>query len=627
MSAPTIETSPTRTLLSGNEAIAQGAWEAGVLVAAGYPGTPSTEILQTLGRYKEIDVRWATNEKVGMDVALGASFGGKRAFTSMKHVGMNVAADAFMTAAYTGVGAGLVITVADDPGMHSSQNEQDTRFYARFGAVPLLEPSGSAEAHENVRFAYELSERFDTPVIVRTTTRVSHNRGVVETGPRHVPDSRGFTRDPAKYVMLPAYARQRRPLVLDRLDRLTAFVEDSELTVEELRDTRVGVVASGIVYRYVREVVPEASILKLGMSYPLPIERIRAFAAKVDRLLVVEELEPLVEQEVKAAGIAVEGKRYFPQIGEFDPDVVRDGMVAAGVLAPPSTSGRAETASTNGEATAEDEAGEGSYPIGTPLPTTVGRPPVLCPGCPHTSPFVVLKNLGAVVAGDIGCYTLAALPPISAMDTCIAMGSSIGVAVGIAAAGDAPGPVVATIGDSTFLHGGVPALMDAVYNQADLTVLILDNGIVAMTGGQEHPGTGKSLRGETTRAVDLVALCKAIGVADVTLVDPYDVGATYSALEGAMKRKGTSVVITNRPCVVYPQKVQDHPYTVVDDACTACQLCMNLGCPALLWTEDTYEGRPKVTIDPMVCTGCAVCPQMCPPGAIVPMEGWGDDRG
>lgn len=578
-------------LLSGNEAVARGAVEAGALVAVGYPGTPSTEILESIADRDDMDVRWSTNEKVALDVALGASLGGVRVLTTMKHVGLNVAADTFMTMAYTGVGAGLVIVVADDPGMHSSQNEQDTRAYARMAGVPLLEPSDSAEAKEFTALAFDISEEFDTPVLVRTTTRVSHNRGVVELGPRVDRPVTGFDRNPQKYVMIPGHARTRRPLFLDRLARLAAYVEASPLCVESGSGSDFGVVTSGIAHHYVREVLPDARILKLGMSYPLPIDRIREFADSVDRLFVVEELDPWVENDILAAGIAVEGKTFFPQVGELSPDAVRKGFAEAGIL-PRQISIE-------------------------PAPSTVVRPPLLCPGCSHTSPFLVLKRLGAVVAGDIGCYTLAALEPLSAMDTCIAMGSSIGMAVGMAASGGADGPIVATIGDSTFLHSGIPALADAVYSQANITVLILDNGITAMTGGQEHPGTGTTLQGVEATAVDLVGLCESLGVRDVRVVDPYDLGATFSAIEAAIAHVGPSVVITNRPCVEAPTKVRDTPFRVIADACTACQACMTIGCPSIVWSEETYEGRRKVVIDEVTCTGCTLCLQLCPPLAIV----------
>ncbi len=595
-------TAVTRLLLSGNEAIARGAYEAGVRVASGYPGTPSTEILQTLGREEAVDVRWSPNEKVALDVALGASFGGARALATMKHVGLNVAADTFMTAAYTGVGAGLVIVSADDPGMHSSQNEQDNRYYARFAGVPLLEPSDSAEAKAATKLAFAISEEFDTPVLVRTTTRVSHNRGVVAIEPPEDPPAGGFRRNPQKYVMLPGHARRRHPVLLDRLERLTRYVEESPLTVAVGTDDRVGVVTAGIPYHYVREVLPDARILKLGMSFPLPVERIREFAASVERLFVVEELEPFLEDAIRAAGIAVEGKAFFPRIGELTPDIVHDGFALAGVLPP---------------RTAVD-----------PGPDTVVRPPLLCPGCPHTVPFLALKRLEATVTGDIGCYTLAALEPLASMDTCVAMGASIGAAIGLDASGGVDGPIVATIGDSTFLHGGIQGLMDAVYADADITVVILDNGTVAMTGGQPHPGTGVTLKGDPARPVDIPALCRALGVEDVHTVDPYDVAATFRALEAAIAHPGPSVVITNRPCVEAPRKVRDLPYRVELADCIACQACTTLGCPSIVWAEETYEGRRKVVIDSTTCTGCTLCAQLCAPRAIVPVEPEeGGDRG
>ncbi|MCZ7533722.1 MAG: indolepyruvate ferredoxin oxidoreductase subunit alpha [Acidimicrobiia bacterium] len=583
----------TTVLLSGNEAIARGAVEAGALVAVGYPGTPSTEILESIAHRTEMQVRWSPNEKVALDVALGASLGGVRTLCTMKHVGLNVAADTFMTMAYTGVGAGLVIVVADDPGMHSSQNEQDTRAYARMGGVPLLEPSNSKEAKAFTALAFEISEQFDTPVLVRTTTRVSHNRGVVELGDRMDKPVVGFERNPQKYVMIPGHARGRRPALLRRLKELAEYAETSPLTKESGTGDSFGVVTSGIVHNYLREVLPDAKALKLGMSHPLPIGRIREFSKTVDRLFVLEELDPIVENDLRAAGIAVEGKEFFPQVGELSPDAVRRGFAAAGILP--------------------------EYLSIEPAPGTVARPPLLCPGCPHTPPYLALKRLGAVVTGDIGCYTLAALEPLSSMDTCIAMGSSIGMAVGMAASGGAGAPVVATIGDSTFLHGGIAGLADAVYADANITVIILDNGTTAMTGGQEHPGTGTTLQGAEAKAVDLVGLCEALGVRDVRVIDPYDMGATYSAIEGAVAHIGPSVVITNRPCVEAPVKVRDTPFKVIAEACTACQLCMTAGCPSIVWSEETFEGRRKVVIDPVTCTGCTICAQLCPPLAIIPI--------
>ncbi|MBI4254396.1 MAG: indolepyruvate ferredoxin oxidoreductase subunit alpha [Candidatus Rokubacteria bacterium] len=591
---------PLPLLLSGNDAIAHAAREAGVRVAAGYPGTPSTEILQTLVRLdpdRQVYVEWATNEKVALDVALGAAMAGARALCAMKHVGLNVAADTFMTAVYTGARAGLVIVSADDPGMHSSQNEQDNRLFARFATAPLLEPADSQEARDFTLAAFELSERFDVPVLLRTTTRVSHARGVVALGPPSPGATLGFERNPAKFVMLPGYARGRHRVVLERLAALARETEQSPLNRIELRDTRFGVVTSGITYHYVRDVLPEASILKLGWSYPLPVELARRFAASVERLLVVEELEPFLESELRAAGLAVEGKAHFSREGELSPDLLRRGFQRAGWLP------------------------EASKPV-LAAPPTASRPPVLCPGCSHVAPFLALRQLGAVVAGDIGCYTLAAMEPLNAMDTTVCMGASIGMAIGLARSGGAPGPVVAAIGDSTFLHAGIPALADAVYNGTDLTVLILDNGTTAMTGGQGHPAAGATIRGDTAPTVDLPALCRSLGVTSVTTVDPYDLAATRLALQHAIATPGVSVVITNRPCVEAPTKVRDHPFLVLDERCTACQACMNLGCPSITWTGAWHEGRRKVQIDTITCTGCTLCAQTCVPGAIVPVPDW-----
>lgn len=591
---------PRPILLSGNEAIARGAREAGVRVGTGYPGTPSTEILESLVRLdpgRQVYVEWAANEKVALDVALGAAMAGARALCTMKHVGLNVAADTFMTAAYTGVHAGLVIVSADDPGMHSSQNEQDNRLFARFAGVPLLEPADSQEARDLTVEAFALSERFDVPALLRTTTRVSHARGVVATGLLTVAPVLGFERNPPKFVMLPGFARRRHHAVLERVEAMAREAETSALNRIEWRDRGLGVVTAGIAYHYVRDVLPEASVLKLGWSHPLPLGLVRQFAAGVDRLLVIEELEPVLEEQLRAAGIAVEGKAHFPREGELTPELVRAGLQRAGCL-PVSP--------------------EQLFSPGPAAP----RPPVLCPGCPHVTPYLALRQLGAVVSGDIGCYTLAATEPLGAMDTCVSMGASIGMAVGLARSGGAPGPVVATIGDSTFLHAGIPALADAVYNDTRLTVLILDNGTTAMTGGQSHPSTGTTIRGDAARTVDLPALCRALGVEFVRVVDPYDLAETYVALEAAIAHPGVSVVITNRPCVEAPVKIRDHPFTVVDERCIACQSCMNLGCPSITWSDGWYEGRRKVQIDGVTCTGCTVCAQTCPTEAMVPVPGW-----
>ncbi len=607
--APLPASTPVRApgrarLLSGNEAAAWGARAAGVRVAAGYPGTPSTEILESLVRFdpgRQVYVEWASNEKVALDIALGAAVAGARALVTMKHVGLNVAADTFMTAAYTGGRAGLVVVSADDPGMHSSQNEQDNRFFARFAAVPLLEPADSQEAHDFTREGFELSEQFDCPVLVRTTTRVAHARGIVELGEPRASEVLGFERDEPKYVMLPAAARARHTTVLRRLRALEEHVETSPLNCMEWRDRSIGIVTSGIAYHYVRESLPTASVLKLGLSYPVPLNLVRRFAGGVDRLLVVEELEPFLEDQLRAAEIPVDGgKAYFPREGELTIDVLRQGLARAGCDTRPPTA-----------------------PV-APVPglPVAARPPVLCPGCPHVAPFLALRDLNAVVAGDIGCYTLAATPPLAAMDTCVAMGSSIGMAIGLARSGGARGPVVAAIGDSTFLHAGLPALADAAYNDTNITVVILDNGTTAMTGGQTHPAAGATIRGEPARVVDLPALCKALGVEFVRMVDPYDVAATYLALEAAIAWPGVSVVITNRPCVEAPVKIRDRPFEVIVDRCIACQSCMNLGCPSITWSSAWHDGRRKVQIDPSSCTGCTVCAQVCPTEALVPVAQW-----
>lgn len=573
--------------LTGNEAIARGAWEAGVRIAAAYPGTPSTEILENLATYPAEDVhaQWSTNEKVALDVAIGGSFAGVRSLAAMKHVGLNVASDSLMSMTYVGVNGGLVLVVCDDPGVHSSQNEQDSRIFGMLATVPVLEPADAQEAHDFTKLAFELSEAFDTPVILRGTTRLSHTRSPVAVGPRAAVPSRGFAETPGKNVMIPAHARVRHLAVLEREAKLKAHFETAEINRWEKGDSRFGIVTAGTCYPYVREALPEASVLKLGASWPLPEGLLRAFAASVGRVFVVEELEPVIEREMAALGIAVEGKALFPRAGEFSPEVVRAGFAKAGILPEPPV--------RNGW---------------TPEP--VARPPVLCAGCPHTASFMAARAAGARVAGDIGCYTLGALEPLRSIETSVAMGSSIGNAVGMAKAGETR-PVVATIGDSTFLHAGIPALLDAVYNQADITVMLLDNRITAMTGGQDHPGTGRTLRGEPAPKVDYAALIRAVGVQWVKTVDPYDMAATQKALREAIAFRGPAVVIADRPCVLDPVKIRGPAMEVATEECTACQSCMNLGCPALTWSDAWFEGRHRVKIDPALCIGCTLCAQVC----------------
>ncbi len=570
----------TTVLLSGNEAIARGAYEAGVRVAAGYPGTPSTEILENITKYETIYAEWAPNEKVALEVAIGASFGGARALCTMKHVGVNVASDPLLTAAYTGVNRGLVLLSADDPGMHSSQNEQDNRHYARFAKIPMLEPSDSQECKDFAIRAFEISEEYDTPVLLRTTTRVNHGKSAVHLCEPREPVFGRFERDPQKYVMIPAYGMKRHVFVEERLNRLRELSNTSDLNAIEWGDTSVGVITSGIAYQYVKEVVPQASVLKLGMTYPLPDHLVREFASKVEKLYVVEELDPFIEEQVRALGVQVIGKERFPLIGELNPKLVAAGFAGQAVEVPPASE-------------------------------VPGRPPVLCPGCPHRGFYQILKKMRAVVTGDIGCYTLGVLPPLEVMDTCVCMGASIGNALGMkrAQSPDDQRPVVAVIGDSTFIHSGITGLIDAVYNGTATTICILDNSITAMTGGQEHPGTGRTLMGAVAPKLDLPALAKAVGVEDVLVVDPYDLSAVENALTYAIRTDKPSVVITNRPCVLKNKAERPPKPAVEPDQCSGCQMCFRIGCPAIESVKVDDKLRARINTD--LCQSCGVCMQVC----------------
>jgi indolepyruvate ferredoxin oxidoreductase, alpha subunit len=588
-----------KRVLSGNEAVARGAWEAGVSLAAAYPGTPSTEILEELSRFPHVYCEWSTNEKVAVDVAVGAAYAGRRALAAMKHVGLNVAADSFFYASFTGAEAGLVIVSADDPAMHSSQNEQDNRRFAQFARVPCLEPADSQECKDFTIAAFDLSEKFDTPVLLRTTTRTNHSSTPVELGERGeaAPRREKFPRDPAKYVMIPAHARKRHPIVEQRVRDIAAWAEKSPLNRIEWRDRKVGIVTAGIAYQYAREVLPTASVLKLGLVVPAPERLIRAFAAGVERLVVIEELDPVLEEAIRLLGISCEGKSIFPLCGELDPTVVRAAAAAAGlpVDRPPVSAPDLE------------------------LPDLPARPPVLCAGCPHRGVFQLLSKKKVAVTGDIGCYTLGLLPPLSAIHTCGCMGAGIGVAHGAARAGIGE-RMVAVIGDSTFYHTGMAALANVAYNRANVLTIILDNRITAMTGHQQNPGTGLTLQHEAAEVIELEPLVRALGIHHVATVDAYDVDGLETAYKELMAFDGPAVLVARRECALLPEiRKRWVPLEVVEGACTGCGICFRIGCPAILKSEemDAKSGKPLALIDPDACTGCEVCAQLCPHDAIL----------
>lgn len=576
-------------LLLGNEAVARGAYEAGVKVISSYPGTPSTEITETASRYARIACEWATNEKVGVEVAFGASLAGARAMSCMKHVGVNVAADPIFTASYTGVNGGLVIIAADDPGMHSSQNEQDSRHYARAAKLPMLEPSDSDDCLRFTREAFALSERYDTPVMIRLTTRIAHSRTLASLGEPQEQVIRPYAKDMGKYVMMPAMAIRRHTAVEARMAALAS--ESAEIGMHEvIRGTSgLGIVTSGVAYQYVREALPDASVFKLGMIWPLPVEAIRAFAATVSRLVIVEELDPIFETELRAAGIACEGKALFTLEGEYSTSLLRRKLSA-------SPAPQAAVAAADLEA-------------------APGRPPVMCAGCPHKGLFMALNRLKLVVTGDIGCYTLGALNPTNAMDACVCMGASVGMAHGMAKATDGAfgNRTVAVIGDSTFLHSGVTSLISSVYNQSNSTVIILDNSITGMTGHQQNPSTGLDIHGQPAPALDLEALCRAIGVGSIRVVDPADTFGAQAVIKEEVARPGVSVVIARRPCALIPTgKVKDGCIARLSrEACTRCKACLRIMCPALTEGPDGYP-----VVDSASCNGCGLCVNVCKFGSL-----------
>jgi indolepyruvate ferredoxin oxidoreductase alpha subunit len=589
-----------KALLSGNEAVARGAYESGVVFASAYPGTPSTEILENVAKYDEIYAEWSPNEKVALDAAIGAAYAGKRALAAMKHVGLNVAAEALFYSSYTGINGALVIVTGDDPGMHSSQNEQDNRYYAKFAKVPMLEPTDSQESKEFVGLGLEISERFDTPVLLRMTTRICHSMSVVELRERKAVGSEplAYEHNPQKYAMLPAFARLRHPVIEQRLKDLAEYSESFPYNKIEWGDKSLGVLANGVSYQYAREVFPEASFLKMGMSWPMPEGLIREFASKVDRLIVVEELDPFIEEHLKMMGIEVAaGKEYFPIVGEFNPRIVREAAYKAGLVS--------ELAEVR-----KVDVGE--------LPP---RPPVMCAGCPHRPVYYMLKKHGVVVNGDIGCYALAALAPLATIDTIGCMGASIGVAHGMNKAGF-EGRAVATIGDSTFWHSGMPPLLNVIYNKSNTVTVIVDNQTTAMTGHQNHPSTGRTLKGEETARGDFEALARAMGYEEVRTVDPLDLKELEEALTASLESNKPAVLIARSPCVFL---YEERPglYEVDLERCNACGRCFEIGCPAIMRSDEIVAktGKAKAEINTILCFGCAVCEQVCARKAIHTVEG------
>lgn len=566
-----------KKLMLGNQAIARGAYEAGVMVAAAYPGTPSTEITENMAKYDEVYVEWSPNEKVSFEVAVGASVKGARSMVCMKHVGVNVAADPLFTYAYSGVNGGLVVVVADDPGIHSSQNEQDSRYYAMASHVPMLEPSDSQEAKEYVKKAFDLSEQYDTPVMMRITTRLAHSQGMVEIDERVEKADKPYVKNPQKYIMMPSNAINRHIEVEKREKRLAIDVNNSEFNHIEYNDKSLGIIVSGVVYQYVKEAMPQASVFKLGMVYPLPIEKIREFSRNVDKLIVVEELEPIIERELKAQGIACVGKELFSVQGEITSSVIKRVLLGQEI-------NKADT----------------SLPV---------RPPVMCAGCPHRGVFYVLNKLKLTVAADIGCYTLGALRPLSAVDTVICMGASIGMAHGFIKAGYDSDKIVAVIGDSTFIHSGITGLIDVVYNKGNATILILDNSTTGMTGHQEHPATGKTIKGEASPVLDLEKLCISCGVNSVSVVDAYDLKNVEKVIKEELVKDEVSVIIAKRPCALLSKKLIGTP-KMISDKCRKCGMCMKIGCPAISFNGGIYR------INRTQCVGCGLCVDMCKFGAI-----------
>jgi indolepyruvate ferredoxin oxidoreductase alpha subunit len=606
---PSLATPPAaqRLLLSGNEAVARGVWEAGTRVAAAYPGTPATEILETLSRFPDLHAEWSVNEKVSMEVALGASMTGARAFCAMKHVGLNVASDCLMTMTITGAYGGLVIAVADDVGMSSSQNEQDSRFWGRFAHIPVLEPADSQEAYEMTKQAFVLSETYETPVLLRLTTRICHVKGLVAVGEREAHEPAGFVKNPQRWVMVPAHAKVRIPSLFKRDETLREVSETTPLNILETgTDRSVGFVTSGPAYMHVKEAFPDAPVLKLGLSYPWPPNKLRELAALCDKLVVVEETEKILETEIKAAGIACHGKDILPSLGELSPQVLTPAIDRLlGKPVPP------------------------PLPAAAP-PKLFPRPPTLCASCPHMGMYYTLSQIkNLIISGDIGCYTLGAGHPWNALDTTICMGATMGVALGIdkgRGAVDKNKRILAVIGDSTFMHMGMQGLLDITYNHGNVTVLLLDNNTTGMTGGQATPASGRDIHGKEAPKVDLFKIVEALGVPNerIKVVDPYELPTLFKAVREEIKIEGPSVIIARRPCVLIDEFKPTRPYLVEEDKCTGCGNCIEVGCPAIHVTRRDKVIKPSgkevelafVEIDSQACTGCGLCVQPCAPDAI-----------
>jgi len=585
-----------KVLMSGNEAIARGAYEAGVRFAAAYPGTPSTEIMEEFSKYEGVYAEWSPNEKVAVEVAIGAAIGGEKALAIMKHVGVNVAADPIFTVSYTGTNGALVIVSADDPSLHSSQNEQDNRNYAKFAKIPMLEPADAAEAKEYIKLAFEISQKFDTPVFFRSTTRVSHSKSVVDLKePEKYIDKTGFVYDAEKYVMVPINARTRRVEVEKRQKALKEFVETFPENKIEMGNPEIGIITAGMPYNYAKEVFPDYSYLKLGMVYPLPEKLIREFASRVKKIYVIEELDPYLEEQIKAMGISVTGKEIFPYTNEFDPGIIKNAI--------------------------EGNSGQAVSPYKEAL---APRPPNLCPGCPHRGLFYALKKQKVYVHGDIGCYTLSYMKPLEGLHSCICMGASIGMAHGMSKAlkEKGKGKVVGVIGDSTFLHSGITPLLNMAYNNSDALIIILDNSTTAMTGMQEHPGTGYTLMKKEAKKVNLTDLVSALGIENIKVIDPMDLKATRTAIKEELAKDGPSVIIAQMPCALFKRSnIKPKPAMKVDpDKCEGCKSCLGLNCPPISWKKGiTKEGSKRKGIsfiDKTLCNGCGLCEQICKFGAI-----------